>query len=333
MVGKLFLWLLSLGYGAIVLGTRTLYALRILPSWRPPRPVISVGNITVGGVGKTPLVIAVVQALLLRQLRVAIVIRGYMPKSGNGFSDEARMLQEHLPGVPVLTGANRRLSMEQCLKHHAVDVFVCDDAFQHWPLRRDLDIVAVDAVNPFGNGRLLPRGILREPLSALKRAQIIVLTKTDRAQAKTPELRTRLQDINPQALIVEARHACAGCMDVFTHKAYDPYHLKGVSVAAFCAIADPDSFRQSLQDAGFNVVNLFVFMDHHLYTKKDLAMVRKFALDHDVQIIMTTHKDAVKMQSFQEFWQGYRLYFLELELEITHGKNVFIERIVSAVRH
>ena len=124
-------------------------------------------------------------------------------KSDVGLSDEARMLEEHLPGVPVLAGANRRLSIEGCRKHHAVDVFVCDDAFQHWPLRRDLDIVAVDAVNPFGNGKFLPRGILREPLKSLQRAQIIVLTKTDHPRADVQALRDRIAGINPQALIVE----------------------------------------------------------------------------------------------------------------------------------
>ena len=332
-IGKFFLCLLSLGYGGIVRCVRALYAFGVLPSWRAPRPVISIGNITVGGTGKTPLAIAVAQAFLLRQLRVGIVIRGYMPGSGNGFSDEVRMLQEHLPGVPVLAGANRRLSIEECLKHHAVDAFICDDAFQHWPLHRDLDIVAVDAVNPFGNGWLLPRGILREPPRALQRAQIIVLTKTDHPRADVQALRGRLAGLNPQALIVESRHACAGYVDVFTKKAHDLYHLKGVSVVAFCAIADPNSFRQSLQEAGFNVANIFVFMDHHVYTQEDLDPVRNFAMDHHIQMILTTHKDAVKIQPFQAFWQGYRLYFLQVELEITHGKNVFIERIVSAVRH
>jgi len=329
---KFFLWLLSLAYGLVVRITRGLYLRGILPSYRAPKPVISVGNMTVGGTGKTPLVIAVVHALAARQLRPAVLIRGYMSQPGE-FSDEARMLAEHLPDVPILVGSDRQTSIEEALKHHAVDVFVCDDAFQHWPLQRDLDIVAVDAANPVGNGHLLPRGILREPLDGFKRAQVIVLTKADSPQADATALHERLQKLNPKALVAESRHACTGCVDAFEKIPYDHHHLKGVSVAAFCAIADPESFRRSLQEAGFHIANLFVFMDHHAYTPEDMAMVRKFVQDHDVQIVLTTHKDAVKIQPFKEFWQGFKVYYLQVEVEITHGKNVFIERIVSAARH
>lgn len=328
---KFILWLASRDYFMAVWVLRRLYAWKILPSYRVPRPVISVGNITLGGTGKTPLVIAVVKALAAHQLRPAILTRGYMPKEGA--SDEARMLAEHLPGIPVLVGRDRRKSIEEGLKHHAIDVFVCDDAFQHWPLQRDLDIVTVDAADPFGNGFLLPRGILREPPDGLKRAHIIVLTRTDNPKARVEELRKRLSEINPQALIVQSRHACAGCVDVYQKTAFDLAHLKGVSVVAFCAIADPESFRRSLQEAGLNAANVFVFMDHHAYTPEDMAMVRKYAQENNIQMVVTTHKDAVKIQPFREFWEGYKVYYLQVELEITHGKNVFIDRIVAAVRH
>ena len=332
-VAKFFLWLLSLGYGAAARGTQALYALKILPSFRPPKPVISVGNITVGGAGKTPLVLAIVQALMARQLRVAILTRGHMPAGQNTFSDEARMLQERLPDVPVLTGADRRTSIQEFLKNHVVDVFVCDDALQHWPLQRDLDVAVIDAVNPFGNGHLLPRGVLREPLSALKRAQIMVLTKTDHPKANPEDLRRKLYSINPQALIVESRHVSRHCVDVYQKTVYDLSHLSGLSVVGFCAIGDPNSFRQNLEETGLKVANIFGFMDHHVYTEQDLAMVRRWAQDNSVQVVVTTHKDAVKLAAFEKFWQGFRVYYLQIELEITHGKNVFLDRIVSAAGH
>jgi tetraacyldisaccharide 4'-kinase len=326
----LLLWVMSLLYGTIVRITRYLYLARLLPTYRSAKPVISIGNLTVGGAGKTPLVIAVVRALLGRQLRVAILTRGYMGALKGSFSDEARMLQEELPGVPVLIGRNRRLSIESGLKHHAIDVFVCDDAFQHWPLQRDLDIVAVTATNPFGNGQMLPRGTLREPVDGLKRAQVVVITKSE--QGETSGLRSALQKINPQLLIAESKHVCSGCVDVYGQKPVDHYHLKGVSVVAFCGIADPESFRHSLHDAGFNVVNVFVFMDHHVYSEADLGLVTRYAREHDISVIMTTHKDAVKMPAFQKSWQGFKLYYLQVELEITYGKNIFLDRIISTVR-
>ena len=333
-VWKFVLWLLSLVYGVIVVVTRRLYAVGILPSYKAPKTVISVGNLTVGGSGKTPLVIAIAQSLMERGLRPAILIRGYMPKGGKAnFSDEARMLQEDLQGVPILVGANRRKSIEESLKHHAIDVFICDDGFQHWPLKRDLDIVAVDAGNIFGNGCLVPRGILREPVNAMKHAQIIVLTKTDH---HTPEeidqLHGRLGSINPEAMIVRSLHKGIDCVDVWHKYRHHLNHFKGVSVAAFCGIADPESFRRSLHAAGFHVANVFVFMDHHMYTKEDMAMMQRWMRDNHIQIIMMTHKDAVKIQDFKEFWNGFRVYYVHMALEITHGKNAFLERIISAVR-
>ncbi len=328
---KFCLWVIALLYQGVVAAVKTFYDWGILPSDKSPRPVISVGNITVGGSGKTPLVVAVVQALLLRQLKVVVLTRGYMPDARSAFSDEARMLTEHLNGVPVMVGANRRNSIEEALKHHAVDVFVCDDAFQHWPLKRDLDIVAVDARNPFGNGCLLPRGILRESPRALGRAQIIVLTKTDLAKSDASILKNQIVLFNSQALIVESKHRVIGCVEVFDKRFFDHKHFKGVSVIAFCGIADARSFRQSLSTAGFNIVDLIEFSDHYHYSQEDIARVTRTAQDQNIQMIMTTHKDAVKMQPFQNSFNGYRLYYLQVELELSHGKNVFIERIVSAL--
>src|SRR5262249_32773397 len=145
---KVLLLIISWGYGLVVRALRGLYALGILPSYQPLKPVISIGNLTVGGTGKTPLVLARVQALTARSVRAATLARGHMPagQTQAGVSDEACMMRERLPEVSVLTGADRRRSIQEFLKNHAVDVFVCDDAFQHWPLKRNLDIVVIDAV-------------------------------------------------------------------------------------------------------------------------------------------------------------------------------------------
>lgn len=328
---KAVLFILSLAYGVVTRAVCRLYTWGIFPSWRSPKPVISIGNITVGGTGKTPLVICVVRVLLVRQLRVAVLSRGYKSKPGEK-SDEQRVLEESLPGVPVLIGPNRRKSIEEFVRNHAVDVFVCDDAFQHWSLKRNLDMVAVDAVNPFGNGHLVPRGILREPVSALKRAQFIVLTKIDHPNVSEEEMRQRVQIINPDACVAAARHGVAGYRDVFTRTPVDQSQLKGTTAVLMSGIAQPDAFRQSAEAAGLTVAGTFDFMDHHVYTAEDMEKVRRWALDRNIQTIVTTHKDAVKLQPFRAVWSGFRVYYLEVELEFTHGKNVVIDRILAAVR-
>jgi tetraacyldisaccharide 4'-kinase len=196
-----------------------------------------------------------------------------------------------------------------------------------------MDIVVLDALNPFGNGYLLPRGILRERVSSLKRAQMIVLTKTNLPGAQTELIRRRIGQVAPHVLIVESIHKCCGLVDVFSKSAFDHYHLKGVSVVAFCGIADPHSFKHTLNDAGFNLTRIFEFMDHHVYDVQDLTQIRRYALDHDVKVIITTHKDAVKIKDHNRFFEGFHVYYLQVELEMTYGKNVFVERISSFVRH
>ncbi len=329
---KFFLWCVSLIYGALARSRRWAYQTGVLRPYHSSKPVISVGNITLGGVGKTPLVIALVTILASRQIRAAVLIRGYMP-TGELFSDEALMLKECLPGVPILTGADRRRSIEDCLKHHAVDVFVCDDAFGHIQLARDLNIVVIDAVNPFGNEQVIPRGILREPLEALTDAQVIVLTKTDLAGGKVDMIRQKLEHIAPKAMVVGSTHKPKECVDVFDKTRVDLTHFKGISVVGFCAIGDTNGFRKTLQGSGFHVVDIIGFMDHHVYSAEDMVEVRKFAQEHHVHMIVTTHKDAVKLSAFKTMWDGFKVYYLGIDLEITNGKNVFIERIMSVIRH
>jgi tetraacyldisaccharide 4'-kinase len=160
---KIVQWLmlaLSRIYGVVASVTQAMYHDRLLSVYRSHVPVVSVGNITTGGVGKTPFVIWLARTLKDKGLKVVVLSRGY--GAAQGLNDEAKMFKEILPDVPIVTGANRKKSIQETLKEKHVDLFVADDAFQHWPLHRDLDIVLIDATNPFGNGHLVPRGILRE---------------------------------------------------------------------------------------------------------------------------------------------------------------------------
>ncbi len=328
-VCKILLLILSFIYAAVVRLTRVLYARGILPSYRSPKPVISVGNITVGGAGKTPLVILVVNILRSAGLRPAILSRGYMA-GAEGPGDEPKMMAEILPDVPVLVGADRGNNIRAALRVGGTDIFVCDDAFQHWPLKRNLDIVAVDALNPFGNGCVLPRGILREPLCGLKRTHIAVITRADRDPGGTADLRRRLRGMNPDMLVVESIHQPLGLSGVYDRAFLGLDILRGKKVAAFCAIADPEAFADSLARAGAQVTRRFDFMDHHVYTAADISVIRDFCRVHGIDTVMTTHKDAVKINDRGDLWEEIKVLRLNIGLTITHGNEQFIQRILSA---
>ncbi len=348
-VCKALLLILSFIYAGVVRSICVLYAWGILPSYRPPKPVISVGNITVGGTGKTPLVILVANILRSAGLRPAILSRGYgstRPERSQRtrspqvlrmavskvYGDEPKMMTEVLTDVPILVGADRGSNIRAALRVGGTDIFVCDDAFQHWPLKRDLDIVAVDALDPFGNGCVLPRGILREPLCGLKRTHIAVITRADRNPDGIIGLRRRLREMNPDMLVVESIHQPLGLSGVYDRAFLGLDILRGKKVAAFCAIADPEAFGDSLARAGAEVVRRFDFMDHHVYTVADISVIRDFCRVHGIDTVVTTHKDAVKINDRKDAWKEINVVRLNIGLTITHGNEQFIQRILSACR-
>jgi len=304
---------------------------RLKGSYKAHRPVISIGNITVGGVGKTPLVIWLARNLQDKGFKSVILIRGYMPKDSKD-SDEVNMLNEQIPYIPVLAGADRVHNIIKSKSVLPVDVYICDDAFQHWPLHRDLNIVAIDAGNPFGNGHLFPAGILREPLSSLKRADIFILTKTDGSSA-VQVLSSQLKGINAKALIVESRYKTAAVAGVFDDDILPEDFLKERKVVGFCAIGDPLSFESSLKNSGASVIKLFTYMDHHVYKKNEIERILESCRSQGVQVLVTTHKDAVKLRAFKDLFIGIRLVYIPIQLEITKGSDEFIQKVISVCRH
>lgn len=319
------LWPWSFVYGLGVFCHRNYY--RLKGAYQAPKPIISVGNITVGGAGKTPLVIWLARHLQDRGLKSIILTRGYMPY-GSQDSDEADMLNEQIPYVPVLSGADRVMSIKKAINGLPVDVFICDDAFQHWPLKRDLNIVAIDAGNPFGNGYLLPAGILREPLSALKRADVVVLTKTD-GMGDLQALTTRVKSINAHALIVESLHKTGGTMNVFGLDALPVDFLKNIPVVGFCAIGDPASFEMVLKNSGASVVKLVTYRDHYVYQRRDVEHLVDFCRLQAVPVLVTTHKDAVKLRVFEDVFKDIRLVYIPIQLEITKGSDEFLQKVMA----
>jgi len=329
---RLISWALlpfSFVYGLGVFCHRQFYCLRGV--YKAPKPVISIGNLTVGGSGKTPLVVILARYFHEKGLRPNILTRGYMPQALQD-SDEVYMLNEQIPFVPVLAGGDRVANIKKNQGALPVDVYIADDAFQHWPLGRDLDIVTIDAGNPFGNGYLLPAGTLREPLSALKRANVIVLTKT-KVSGNTQALSSKLKGINPEALIVESHYKSAGLIDVFSSEALPGDALKGKNVIGFCAIGDPASFETSLKDTGARILGFLSYLDHHAYQKEDIQHIMEACRSKEAGILVTTHKDAVKLKGFKEEFKGVRLIYLPIQLEVTKGADEFYQKVIAVCRH
>ncbi len=280
------------------------YKTGLLKKERLSKLVISIGNITWGGTGKTPLVEWLVKYLKGKKIKPAVLIRGYMVnRGGESISDEARLLQQSFPDVPILVGRDRINNATQALREFPLDVFVLDDGFQHWKLTRDLDIVVIDSMNPFGNGCLIPRGILREPPKSLARADLFVLTKTDWGQENISIIKKRLHLMNPDAAVIETVHRAAALIDLCDPSVKESLEfLKGKTVAAFCGIGQPDSFIRLLKSLDADVVVFKAFGDHHTYDEKDVSALLDVCLVKKIQTIVTTQKDAVKLGGFLDLF-------------------------------
>ena len=292
--------------------------------WRAPCPVISVGNITAGGTGKTPMVEWLVRWLKANHHRPAVLARGYRATSGTS-NDESQLLSGHLGDVPVLTGKDRAGSARQALAQKIANVFVLDDGFQHFAMQRDLDIVLIDCLLPFGGGHLLPRGLLREPLSALKRAHVIVLTRCDQVQA---EDRRRITDAvlaaNPSLPIVEAVHVPVGLVADGSGRPEerDLDAVRGKNVLLFSGIGNPDGFEQTVLSLGCSVAEHFRFRDHHRYFDHELTELQQRAERACCDAALTTEKDIVKIG---RCWKSrVPLFALKVQIELVHGQDVLV---------
>jgi len=320
-------------YDAVVRILGAGYERNILKKQHVAKPVISVGNITLGGTGKTPLVAAIVGYLQGRGIRPAVLMRGYMAdkKAAGSTSDEALLLQRLCPGVPVVTGRDRAAQARRALADHAIDCFILDDGFQHWRLHRDLDIVAIDAAQPFGNGHVLPRGIMREPFAALRRADVFVITRADMGTENIDGIRSRLLAVNPYALRVEAAHRPVGLRDVCAESMSMPLtFLHGKKICSMCSIGNPASFHRLLATLGAVCKENFSFIDHHRYTAADIARVADVCRREHIDTVITTAKDAVKLKEYCPQLRGAaRLVCLNIAIELTKGKNEFFRRITD----
>lgn len=280
-------------------------------------PVISIGNITLGGTGKTPLVEWVARWFRREHLRVAVISRGYGAEAG-GANDEARQLEQRLPDVPHLEDPDRFAAATLAIEELATQLILLDDAFQHRQLHRDLDIVLLDATDPFGCEHVFPRGLLREPLAGLARADAVILSRADLVDdSRREEIRRAIQSyVSPEAVFAEAVHRPKSLLAA-TGERHDIDTLAGKKVAAFCGLGNPEAFRRTLQGCGCEVVAWREFPDHHPYSRSDVAELAKWVAALDISAVVCTHKDLVKLE-IEEI--GNRpLRALSVELEFTRG--------------
>jgi tetraacyldisaccharide 4'-kinase len=324
------LYVLSLLYRTGIGFRRALYKLGILRTRNLPFTVISIGNITLGGTGKTPMVIAVARLFAESQRRPAVVSRGYGRRNesetviisdgsavladARSGGDEPVLISSRLAGVPVVADRQRRRGAQVVVEKFGVGTVILDDGFQHVQLKRDLDIVLVDAAEPFGNGKLFPAGVLREPVDALKRAHAVVITRADSGSLEA--LKKRIAAVSDARVFTSVHRPVdlVNCRD----SGFKPLSiLRGERVCAFSGIARPASFFALLKTLGAVIVADRSYPDHHAYSSSDLAEVYKMSADNQAGMIVTTEKDAVRLRDRRP--EG--IWALRIELVVNEQKE------------
>lgn len=326
---RLGLWLASWPYGFVARTRNTLFDLGRKRTYRAAVPVVSVGNLTLGGTGKTPCVEWVARFFREREVQVAILSRGYGSEQGR--NDEALVLEENLPDVPHLQGPDRVALAATAVEELESELLVLDDGFQHRRLGRDLDVVLIDATRPPARDYVFPRGTLREPPSGLKRAGAILLTRCDQVPTDEVEaLRAWVLRRVPNVPVATTEHrpmelvGCDGATESLEL-------LRGKTVGAFCGIGNPQAFRHTLEALGAVVTDLRVFPDHHPYTCEDVDALGRWAEALPTgAALATTQKDFVKLRV--PALGGRPLWAVRVGLHFREGEEAFAERLERIIR-
>ena len=355
------LFCLSMVFKVIIKLRHTLYAVRILRDSTLGVQVIAIGNLTVGGTGKTPVVEKFARELQDAGRKVAILSRGYRSKprpfherllnkillrqditppkvvsnsealllDSETSGDEPYMLAANLRDVVVLVDKDRVKSGRYAIEKFGCDTLLLDDGFQYWKLKgRRHDVVLIDYQNPFGNGNLLPRGTLREPTSHLARAQTIFITKID---GPTDQLREQIQELNPKAGVIECVHNPLFFEDLFTGEQLPLEFVRHRRLATISGIAQPESFEQSLIRLGNQVVYQRRFADHHRYSQQEVLDVINRGVRRKAEMLITTQKDAVRFPKLDR--RDLPIYFMRVEIKIMKGANDFRDCVKKICFH
>jgi tetraacyldisaccharide 4'-kinase len=310
--------------------------------------VISIGNLTLGGTGKTPLTMWVARWYQQQGWRVAVLSRGYQARTTAAFQvvstgdgplldwrtagDEPYLLACSLPGIAVLSGKDRYLSGRYACDYLSAQVVILDDGFQYYALQRDLDVVLLDAGNPFGSGALLPRGMLREPVHALRRADAVMLSRTEMARSTWLTLCQQLRRWQVchhlYALTTVAEALTAALSQSETRAPASPAWLQQRRVVAFAGIGHPQAFVATLRQLGSDVAAMLIFPDHYPYTADDWRTIVNIACQRQACCLVTTEKDAVRLAPD---WQApMPVYTLRIGVRFI-GKDALFQEQLQAV--
>lgn len=339
------LMILSVVYGGLVCLRARLYEKGVLRSKTLPCRVVSIGNLIAGGTGKTPMTILVARMIRDMGYRVVVLSRGYrgrMEKTGGVVSDgwtifngpedagdEPYLMARILTGIPVVVGRRRYDAGMMAVKRFKPDVIVLDDAFQHLQLNRDIDLALLDSRSPFGNGHLLPRGLLREPLSALRRAHAVVYTRSERSHDNP----IRHRRPSHQPTFYTAHHPIIRKIDQtdgrLTDDTLDIRMLKGQKTVAFAGLADNAQFFDALEQVGCRIVRRFSFADHHRYGRNDLDRVAAAAINKGADVLVTTLKDAVKIEDRRKW--PVALMVVDVTVKLIRDEDLFLKTLTDAL--
>lgn len=330
-------------YGIFVKARNACYRRGILRTKQIGVPVISIGNLTSGGTGKTPLVEWTARELASLGRKVCILTRGYGRNNpgrqviaSNGkeiladaaqTGDEAFMLAERLRGqAAVICNADRVSAAAWAINNLGSEVFVLDDAFQHQQVARDLNILAVDGTNPWGNRRSLPAGILRESIKEVSRADCVIITRADLENSRAS--RDEIEKLHPGVPVLLSRMRPTQLREVATNfPQMDSEEIKALPIGAFCGIGNPESFFQLLQRGGYSLTSQCSFRDHYNFTQADVDLIVREAQSKGARALLTTAKDAVKLRALKI---ALPCYAAEIEIEIEHAERLR-ELILQAI--
>ena len=337
MVATVVAW----SYDKLTIFRNFLFDLRILKVHKLSCPVISVGNLAVGGTGKTPMVIWLARFLLEEGWRVGVVSRGYKGEktekvlvvsdgrnilAGSDISgDEPQLLARRLPGIPVLCSTKRALAAEAAVEQFRCEVVILDDGFQHRFVARNLDIVMFDSRYPFGDGSLFPRGILREQTTALTRAQVLVLSRFDGSE-QAEQSHKNLVGQWPDKTIVTAAHRATHLFKATTQKELPLSSVENKRLAAFAGIGRPDDFFRTVRGLGADLVHTTALPDHHPLTIELLASLVEEASDQKPELWLTTEKDWVRLPS--DLPDSMELMILAVEIDLD-GDSSLLKAVVQ----
>ncbi len=313
----------------------------IFHSERIPVPVIAVGNITAGGTGKTPFVEYLLQRLLQRGKRIAVVSRGYKRStrgtfivsdgikkygSANQAGDEPMQLALKFPDVAVVVDENRVRGSFAAIQQSKPDVIILDDGFQHRAIERDCNILMIDGTISLSGMRMIPAGKRREPLSSLRRADMTVVSRTT-ISSDLKKLVSRYSS----APMASVRFRPKKLVEIVSHRLCEFSEFQHQRCLTFCGIGNPESFAATLSETGLTSVEVMRFPDHHNYSIEDIHNIKHKALENEVSMIITTEKDAVRIapELLRDFSDSIRLFFIEIEAVVTEGEEHLHDLIES----